>query len=740
MSHRSEIIAHAHTRPARLWRAIALALVAASLMLCGCDGDSGGSAQTPPDTAGTLTQPDTSDTSSGEDATEEDATEDADASSVGVEARMAFGEGRAEFWGAPFPDEARRLADGRPDMAGYPNPTSNPMVGALLDIVSADVDGFGVSSAVYFPLSGDIDPATLPQSLAQSVAPGASVALFGVDEGIDGAGALPRYPVTVMYEADGGPYGGDHVLSLLPLQGVPLREGGLYAAALMDDIKDAQGQPLRASAAMEALRRGERPQGLGDGAWRAYERALDALRASQDIDLSRVVAMTVFRAGTPTAGLRRAWAQVQAAPAPALPAPSAWAAAEVFDTFCVFEASLEMPTFQEGEPPFQGAGGAWRWDANGTLIQQGSERARVVVTIPREPMPAGGFPLSVMIRTGGGGDRPLVDRGVRATAGGDAPPGTGPAMNFAAAHIAGLSVDGPHGGLRNVTHGDEQFLIFNIQNPVAMRDNIRQSALELALLGDLIPQLRVDAASCPGFSAVDGVAAFDPDRVALMGHSMGATIAPLVLALQPRFRAAVLSGAGGSWIANILYKKLPLEVAPLAKLILGYRSRALHAHDPALTLLQWAGEAADPPVYARYVIEAPWEGAPRHVLMFQGIADTYILPPIANPLTLSLGLDVARPTLDADHPVSGLYPSIASQLPFSGGQLIDLPASLNLQQQTTTGVLAQHLQDPIEDGHEVMFQTPGPKHQYRCFLQAALGLPPSAVVVPTPGQERDACP
>ena len=31
-------------------------------------------------------------------------------------------------------------------------------------------------------------------------------------------------------------------------------------------------------------------------------------------------------------------------------------------------------------------------------------------------------------------------------------------------------------------------------------------------------------------------------------------------------------------------------------------------------------------------------------------------------------------------------------------------------------VADQHAEDAIEDGHEVMYQTEAPKHQYRCFL------------------------
>ncbi|MDZ7345610.1 MAG: hypothetical protein ONA69_02340, partial [candidate division KSB1 bacterium] len=75
------------------------------------------------------------------------------------------------------------------------------------------------------------------------------------------------------------------------------------------------------------------------------------------------------------------------------------------------------------------------------------------------------------------------------------------------------------GGRRNVTGGDEQFLVFNIQNPTALRDNLRQSALELILLARSLAELRIDASACEGLN--EPAARFDVSRVALMGHSMG---------------------------------------------------------------------------------------------------------------------------------------------------------------------------------------------------------------------------
>ena len=58
----------------------------------------------------------------------------------------------------------------------------------------------------------------------------------------------------------------------------------------------------------------------------------------------------------------------------------------------------------------------------------------------------------------------------------------------------------------------------------------------------------------------------DLNELILMGHSMGATIAVPVLAIEPRYQAAILSGAGGSYIENIVHKQSPVEVRPLAEL------------------------------------------------------------------------------------------------------------------------------------------------------------------------------
>ena len=159
-----------------------------------------------------------------------------------------------------------------------------------------------------------------------------------------------------------------------------------------------------------------------------------------------------------------------------------------------------------------------------------------------------------------------------------------------------------------------------------------------------------------------------------------------------------------------------------------------------LTLFQWAIEPADPLVYTSRILREPAPGeAPRHVLMEQGIVEPYILPDIANAMSLSLGLDLAGPPLDATTPEIAADTPIASVLPYAGGQMIALPASGNVTSAgvRVTAVVVQHPSDGIEDGHEIVFQTDRPKREYKCFLASFLKGTPT---VTNAGAPDDPCP
>ncbi len=609
---------------------------------------------------------------------------------------------------APFPSD-HRLEQGRVQILDFPNPQRIEFVTRMRQILTREARGFGTTSGIFFKLSSPLLRSDEPLlSYAQSLQSDAPVLLLAVSPG---PAYLQPHPIEARFREDGGPHGAENLLSLLPLQGAPLQPATRYAAVVLRSLSDP---PLGVSLTVRQLLEGQRPQALSEEAYDSYQQAIEALQ-ELDLDLEEVAGLTVFTTDDPVAQLTRFQTAIMSLPAPQLLEP--WQQIEQHPNYCVFESAVMMPVYQAGTPPFESEGGGFGYDESSAPQVQTEERSRVFVTLPRTAAPADGFPAAVFIRTGGGGDRPLIDRGVRAEPGGPAiDAGTGPARELAQAGFAGVSIDGPHGGLRNITGGDEQFLIFNFFNPIAMRDNIRQSALELMLLAHLLPSWRLPTDGCAELGPEE--AKLSDSQTVLMGHSMGATIAPLALALEPRYRALILSGAGGSWIHNIVHKRSPLVVKPLAELVLDYddQKASLHEHDPVLSLLQWAGEPADPPVYARM-------RADRHILMLQGVVDTYILPPIANATSLSYGLELAGEALE---------PSLPAMLSLLGRATREYPVG---PAQGVTAVVVQHAEGPIEDGHEVVFQTEAPKRQYRCFLKTFLEGAPTV-----PDGTQDGCP
>ncbi len=607
------------------------------------------------------------------------------------------------FYAAPFPSEDLRRPDDGVDLRLFPGRGKSSLLDAALATISLDARGFSTTAGIFFTTTEAIDPASLPANAAASLTDEATAFLVDVDPGSPRLGQ--RIPVNASFLDDGGRYGATNLLTLIPYQGTPLREATLYAAVITTRVRDGDGHRLTVSAAMRSLLLTADAPGLSNRALTEFRTALSQLRRITRSE--ELAAVAIFRTDTPLKGMEAVAKQILTEhPSPNAPLTPG----EVFADFCVYQSTIDLPQYQSGTPPYDSGGGTWVFDAAGTPVRQRYERANVVVTLPRRPMPPGGFPLVVFSRTGAGGERPLVDRGVRVDLKSVA--GTGPAREFARAGFAGISIDGPLGGLRNPTHGDEQFLVFTFTNPSAIRDNLRQSAAELILTAHLIDDLTVDARSCPGLD--EAAARFDAGKVALFGHSMGATIAPLALAYEPRFAAAILSGAGGSWMENLIHKTKPLPVRHVTEFMLGYKERlfTVTEGDPGLSILQWGAEAADPPLYGARINA--------QVLMFQGIVDHYILPPMANATSLSLGLDLAGEELDRVTPELKPFVPFRDVMAFSGRGVLPYPVEANVRRddgRAVTAAVVQRLGDGVEDGHETVFQTAGAKYQYRCFLK-----------------------
>lgn len=623
---------------------------------------------------------------------------------------------RASFYDAPVPaPDLFDASSGRPDLSAFPREPGGFVDGLVA--VATETDGASLAGHVLFALS---------EALPDGALEGLTATFIDLSDP-DRA----THPALLTFEADGGPYGAPNLLAAQPIQGLALLPNRPYALAVHLDpaLREVLGRPSALADLLNGSPTVAEPVSNDRALWDEGLAAANTLAPAE-----RLFALTVFRTARATDELLTFVAAARLDP----PIATTPTLIETYERFCVYRAELEVPDYQHGPLPYASPGeGTWRTSSG---LPELAKRApsRLFITVPRTTS-EGPRPFVVFVRTGGGGDRPLIDRGPRATAGGEpiVPTGTGYAMQFAAAGWAGLTWDGPHGGPgRNPGGQDEQFLMFNVLNLAGTRDSIRQTALEAVLVRELAGRLSVDTSDCEGAS---DTLTFDLSRSALMGHSMGAWVAPLALAASDRqgaqgFRAAILSGAGSSWMANIVYKKSPVDVRPLAEAILGYTGtgRALTMSDPALLLLQWAGEAADPQSYAH--LARP----DRDILMIEGIVDTYILPPIAQGTSLGLRLDLAGPPMpyDTDPRLFG-YTPLTELMPLAGLSQRDTPVSRNRGLRTAVVVHAPG--DAIEDGHEAAFQTPGPKHQIRCFLEtlARDGVP--TVVTPSL-DEWEVCP
>ncbi|MGE0792254.1 MAG: hypothetical protein AB7S26_41660, partial [Sandaracinaceae bacterium] len=577
------------------------------------------------------------------------------------------------LYDGPWPDERLRDENGEIDVSSFPEGTGSVLRAQSIAALRG-ASGFGLTSAIFFPLEAPLDPGVLPD-VAASVRADASVQLVNVD--IDSREYGRRAPIDVRVIDDAGPFGGTDLLVVLPYPGIPLAPSTLYAAVVTDAVSNEGVGPLASTAITDA------------------HREADARLAELGLPRERVLARAVIRTGNPVEELSRAVDRALDEEPIAIDPPTL---SEVYDDFCVFSSETTMPVYQTGEPPYASDGGGWAYGSDGELVVQSRLRSRIWITVPRRELRERA-PAAVFVRAGGGGDRPLIDRG-RRDAEGRSEPGTGVARELARAGYVGLSVDGPLGGARNEEGWDEQTAVFNVLNPAALRDNVRQTALELVLFVHAAGGMRVDASACRG---ADAEIQLDDDMV-LIAHSTGATIAPLAFAIEPRFRALAMSGAGGSWIRQVNFKESPMPMAPLAQLLFGYWPDVpMREHDPLLSLVTWAGETAEPVIFASQTPDRP-------VLIFQGVPDTYIPPPIANPVALSFHARRSGEALDARVP----YTTLDEDAALLGLTPLDLPRALAPNDRA----VVQHAADGIEDGHEVLFQVDAARHQLQCFLRS----------------------
>ncbi len=149
------------------------------------------------------------------------------------------------FGAVPWPDDMYRDATGHVALASLPGGVRASYGDALLAAL-AELDGFGVSSPVFFDFEGAIDAQGLPKDEAASMA--ADAAVFLMDADTASPNAFQRVPSIVHWSEP------EHRLALRPALGEPLVPGRRYAAVVTRKLKAADGSRVDAVPAFVAVR------------------------------------------------------------------------------------------------------------------------------------------------------------------------------------------------------------------------------------------------------------------------------------------------------------------------------------------------------------------------------------------------------------------------------------------------------------------------------------------------------
>lgn len=305
---------------------------------------------------------------------------------------------------------------------------------------------------------------------------------------------------------------------------------------------------------------------------------------------------------------------------------------------------------------------------------QPTNKIWVTIVLPKTPPPASGYPV-VIWQHGFGGDRidmmaaanvwaregfatvaiNLATHGPRADAtdtdllkdvSSRVTPWY-PAAGTGKTHYG--SYDGPDGF--SDTEGGAGNLVGAYVNFVTLRDQLRQSALDLSSLVRMIkssPDLGPLSLAVPG-------AKLDGSKIAFYGVSFGAIIGTIFVGQEPDVQHVILNVGGGGLAIELTPNSPSLmsggNVAVLFGLQYGLTfDTKLPPETPMLHALQHLIDGADPISFAAHVQKSPLtiggtKNAPKNLLDLFARHDDYVVNEANEALVRALGIPIAKPHL-----------------------------------------------------------------------------------------------
>lgn len=263
------------------------------------------------------------------------------------------------------------------------------------------------------------------------------------------------------------------------------------------------------------------------------------------------------------------------------------------------------------------------------------------------------------------------------------------------------------------------YLAYNFVYPVAMRDNFKQMVLELVQFRNLVEQLRIDPALCPGTDAsasVDNKIRFDPNTIVVGGQSLGSYLSGMLASTLDGFKGVVLTGAGGSWVEFAFGPKSPFDLQVLVELLALPFGEKLDRYHPLVLAFDSGVGQADNTHYLRHLVREPLPGhTPPHVLVIEGYKDQQVATNLQRALALAIGVDFVGPD-----PGPTPDEQVLTALPYGGLAHLPYPVQGNrtINGLTRTVTMVRYPEDGIREGHYVSFQLDEPKRQIGEFLDA----------------------
>ncbi|HWA74565.1 MAG TPA: hypothetical protein VG937_19605 [Polyangiaceae bacterium] len=553
----------------------------------------------------------------------------------------AVGADEKDFFRLPFPNDVRIDESGKLDLTGFPSPGRGALgfdpVERYAASIEAEQRGWGTDPSVLFRFSAELDRASLERSELihfVDVTPGAA------ENGHEEA-------VIWYYSPDRSPYVCKSWLSVRRPLGRPLTPEHVYAVYVTDGLRDAAGGSVAPSENLTALLGAATPSDRKLAAAHARYAPLREYLAARDIDPATLVTASVISVGAvrdPMARLAAAiesldpprahdWVKCDAgvqSPCPDRKPAEGRGCGAPSAEFDEYQALVELPIFQRGTPPYLLSMDGGDIDFDGPVRV---EPVCLSLTVPKQAMPDSGWPLVVFAHGTGGTYRDHVRPEVAGALAAAALP------DGSEVGLAVLGIDQvEHSTRRGSSDQDPNNLFFNIANPSAVRGNAMQGAADQLGLARLAEALDVTVGP-DSFRS-------DPDRIFFFGHSQGATEGSLMLPYSDVYKAAVLSGNGGSLRESLLAKKNPVDVSAALPFVLSDPTlkdpEAARAH-PVLSVLQQWVDPADPLNFAEGLVLSPFGArAPRHVFQTYGLRDTYSPPSTMQAFLLAGGFPLVE--------------------------------------------------------------------------------------------------